>query len=119
MSAVFILLLLKHTVCDLFLQSTRPPSNKANLFSWGLHRHCIDHAVATLIILLFFIDIKYALLLSMFDYTTHCIIDWLKHIILNKYKVIKNGKMFWGLQTIDQALHYTNYFVIVILIGYI
>ena len=114
MTSVFILLLIKHTFCDLFMQSTRPSADKSNLFNRGLHRHCIDHAVATLIILLFFIDIKYALLLSMFDYTTHCIIDWLKHIILNKYKVIKNGKMFWGLQTIDQALHYINYFVIVL-----
>jgi hypothetical protein len=119
MTTIFILLLIKHTICDLFLQSTRPPADKSKILGYGLHRHCLDHAVATAIILLFFIEIQYALLFGLLDYIAHCTIDWLKHKILKKYNVVKNGKMFWGLQSIDQSLHYITYFIIVIMIGHI
>ena len=114
---VFILLLLKHTFADLFLQSTRPPTNKSTILSWGLHRHCIDHAVLTLIILLFFVSVQLAFLLAILDYISHCLIDFTKHKVMKYYEIPKQGKRFWALQTADQALHYITYFIIVLLIG--
>ena len=104
---VFLLLLLKHTFCDLFLQSLRTPADKSNITSWALHRHCLDHGVFAFVILLFFVDFKLALLLGLFDYATHTVIDYTKHKIMKYYNVAKNGKVFWALQTVDQASHYT------------
>ncbi len=114
---IFILLLLKHTFADLFLQSTRPPANKSSILSYGLHRHCIDHGILTLIILLFFINYKLAIMLAILDYCSHCLIDFTKHKIMTHYGIPKQGQKFWALQTADQALHYITYFVIVMLIG--
>lgn len=114
---IFILLLLKHTFADLFLQSTRPAADKSSILSWGLHRHCIDHAVLTLVILLCFVSFKLAILLAIFDYISHCLIDFTKHKIMGYYKIPKQGQKFWALQTADQALHYITYFIIVVLIG--
>ena len=116
-TTVFLLLLLKHTFCDLFLQSLRTPADKSSITSWALHRHCLDHGVFAFVILLFFVDFKLALLLGLFDYATHTIIDYTKHKIMKYYNVAKNGKVFWALQTIDQASHYTVYFIMVTLIG--
>jgi len=117
MTSVFILLLIKHTFCDLFMQSTRPSADKSNLFNRGLHRHCLDHAILTLVILLFFTSFKIALLLALLDYVAHCNIDWTKYNIIKKYNVIRNSRTFWAIQSADQSLHYITYYIIVLLIG--
>ena len=116
-TTIFLLLLLKHTFCDLLLQSLRAPADKSKITSWALHRHCLDHGVFAFIICLFIVDYKLAFKLGLFDYATHTLIDYTKHRVMKHYDIAKNGKIFWSLQTLDQASHYTVYFIMVSIIG--
>ena len=108
-------LMCKHAVCDLAIQSFRTPTDKYKYFNKGFHVHSLDHAVGTFVVLLFFINPLYAAVFAFIDYIFHWHIDWAKTNITRKYGWTKDGKAFWRLQTFDQIAHYSTYALIVYL----
>lgn len=113
---ILFMLMLKHAICDLGIQSFRTPTNKSRYFDKGLHLHSMDHGIGTFIVLLFFINPLYALVYAVVDYVFHWHIDCTKTTIARKYNWTKEGKPFWRLQTFDQMAHYATYALIVYLI---
>ena len=109
-------LLCKHAVADLAVQSLRIPSNKRLYFNKGLHIHALDHAVLTLLVLVFFINPWLALAFAVLDYVAHWHIDCLKSKLLWTFGIPRDGSVFWCIQTCDQISHYATYALIVYLI---
>ncbi len=109
-------LMCKHAICDLAIQSFRTPTDKYKYFNKGLHMHSLDHGIGAFIVLLFFVNPLYAALFAFIDYIFHWHIDWAKTNITRKYGWTKDGKEFWRLQTFDQMAHYATYALIVYLL---
>jgi len=115
----FYLLLVKHAIADLWLQGrlNKPKfGSKDNLLTPKLWLHCLDHAVLTLIIALLFVGLLPALMFAVLDFVTHLIIDYAKNRYVSHTKLTTKNHKFWKIQSVDQILHYTTYFVIVILV---
>ena len=109
-------LLCKHAVADLAVQSSRIPTTKRLYFNKGLHLHALDHAVLTLLVLLFFINPWLAVAFAVLDYVAHWHIDCLKSKLLWTFGIPRDGSVFWCIQTCDQISHYATYALIVYLI---
>jgi len=113
---ILFVLMCKHAVADLAIQSFRKPSTKRLYFNKGLHVHSLDHGILTFAVLLFWISPLSALCYAIFDYVAHWHIDWTKSNILHKFKIKRLTPAFWRLQTLDQIGHYATYAFIVYLI---
>lgn len=113
---LFYLLVCKHAVADLWLQSRLVGmGEKANLKDKRLWLHCIDHAILTFFVTLVFVGIIEALLLTLLDFVSHFAIDYGKSK-LQKHKGVKyNSRTYWKWATIDQIAHFTTYLIIVLL----
>ncbi len=111
MSSIVILLLLqiKHFICDFPLQKSYQYLNKGTYGHLGGLLHAAIHAVGTFIIISF-VDIYLAVLLSMVDFVVHYHIDWAK-TKLNKHWGLKpdSSEYFWILLGLDQLLHQLTY----------
>ena len=114
---LFASLLVKHAIADLFLQSFRTPTDKSRWSNPGLHLHSLDHGILTTLILIAWpqVPFVYALGLGLLDYALHVVIDNLKTRTVNYFQVDRNGKLFWRIQAVDQALHYLTYLLLVVL----
>ncbi len=110
------MLVIKHALADLVLQSRLTSGDKSNLKSPKGYIHAADHAVLTFIVSLFFTGILNAILIALLDYILHFIIDFVKTIFVRHYKVVTNSRSFWIVQGVDQIAHYSCYFLYVILI---
>ena len=112
------LLLVKHSICDLALQSrfVNEQGDKKNLTDLKGYLHAGDHAIGTFIVALLFVGILPALSIAIADFVLHFIIDYAKR----RYTLAKNIKQsnskFWYIQSIDQIAHYSCYFVYVIIL---
>lgn len=113
----FYLLTLKHAAADLWLQSRLTnKGSKLNLYTPRLWIHCIDHAVLTFFVALIIVGIKGAILAFALDFVLHFVIDYGKSLYQN-YKGVKyNSKKYWLYATVDQALHFTTYLIIVLML---
>ena len=80
MTAAYVLFLLvvKHAVADLILQSRLTTGDKADLTSPKGYRHALDHALCTLLVCIFFAPIPWALGIAVLDFVLHFIIDFSK-----------------------------------------
>ena len=119
MSTLFLfLLLIKHSICDLALQSrfTTSSGDKKNLTDLKGYLHAGDHAIGTFVVALLFAGLIPALGIALLDFVLHFIIDYTKR----RYTLAKNIKMtskkYWVIQSIDQMAHYTCYFMYVYLV---
>ena len=112
---LLLLLLLKHAFADLFLQSFHRGINKEHYIGNG-HRHYLEHGMLTIITLFLFVSPEFAFLAGTIDYLAHWHIDFLKHRIISYFEVIRDGKVFWSIQAIDQCLHFCTYYLIVVLL---
>jgi hypothetical protein len=113
---ILFLLMCKHTLADLAMQQIRKPATKRLYLNKGLHVHALDHAVLTLVVLVFFINPWLALVFAVLDYVTHWHIDWFKSKMLWIFEIPREGSLFWCIQTCDQLCHYATYALIVYLI---
>ena len=113
---ILFLLVCKHAIADLAVQSLRKPSKKRLYLNKGLHIHSLDHSVLTFAVLVFFVNPFFALLLAFIDYVAHWHIDWVKSNILWVFGIPRDGGAFWRLQTFDQIFHFATYAFIIILI---
>jgi|TARA_B110000503_G_scaffold130324_1_gene203572 hypothetical protein len=115
----FFLLIVKHAIADLWLQSTLTDSKhgtKLELTKPRLWIHCSHHAVLTFVIALLLVGIGKAIMLAALDFVVHFIIDYVKHRVAVRNGVTIKSQKYWEYATIDQIAHYTTYFVLVLLV---
>ena len=110
------MLVVKHALADLVLQSRLISGDKSNLKSSKGYIHAGDHAVCTFIVLLFFTSFQNSVLIAMLDYVLHFIIDFTKTKLMRYYYIETNSKKFWIFQCVDKIAHYTCYFIYVLLL---
>jgi hypothetical protein len=118
---IFVLLALfqiKHLLADYFLQNEYMLGKFKP--DWGfflpLASHCSVHTAFTFCIVLFFTNLKIAILLSLFDFVTHFIVDRIKASpnLLGVYK--KDQKEFWWILGIDQFSHHIAHYSMILVI---
>ena len=102
-------LVVKHAIADLILQSRLTTGDKANLKDTKGYKHALDHAVCTVLVCIFFTEIKWALAVGLVDFVLNFIIDFTKTKLVRKYKVVYESKLFWCIQGVDQIAHYSCY----------
>ena len=107
-------LILKHAFADIFLQTYIKYPYSKNQYIGNGHRHYAHHGIANFIICLFFVSPIWALIYSLFDYVAHWHIDWAKTIFVKKISWSRQDNRFWRLQSLDQMLHYSTGFLIVL-----
>lgn len=108
-------LFIKHFVCDFPLQMF--PwlyKNKGQYLHPGGIVHASLHGIGTIIVLVYFLNVKLAVLCGLLDILLHYHIDWAK-MNLSRYYRLKpdNSEWFWLLLGFDQFLHHLTYFAIV------
>ena len=104
------LLTLKHFVLDFLYQPPYQWQNKGTYGHWGGLVHSGQHAVATFIILLFFVPSAIAAVISMCEFFIHYHMDWFK-MNYNKRKgwTATTHNEFWVLLGVDQLVHSLTY----------
>ena len=116
-SSLFLFLLFKHCIVDLYLQSLiYYKTKKSDYLSLSAHQHYIQHGIGTAIVLVFFISWPIAIIFGLADYIAHWNIDYCKSRTQKYFGVKAPSKGYWFLSSIDQALHYFTYYIIVLLI---
>ena len=116
MIKLLLALLIKHAVCDLYLQNKRNPTDKSKYIG-ECHTHYLDHFLLTLLVCyIFLIPLEICFVLASIDYIAHWHIDYTKTKIIRFFRINLNSIVFWLLQTIDQILHYSTYFLIVYIV---
>lgn len=99
---LFVLMFIKHFICDFVLQYPRHYLNKGNYGKWGGVEHALIHGVGTALIL--------GPALGLLDFFIHYHIDWAK-MNLNKHYgwTATTSEKFWTLLGFDQLLHLLTY----------
>lgn len=113
-SFLLFMLLVKHAIADLALQSRFNHSkygDKKNLTDKKLWLHSLDHAGLTVLVSLFFVGLFPALLVGLVDFVLHAIIDYVKRVYTLKKKIGYDSERFWQIQSVDQIAHYSCYFI--------
>ena len=117
-SSLFFLLLIKHCIVDLYLQSLLTYKTKKSKYnSLSAQVHYAQHGVGSFIVLLFFIPLPLAILFSILDHVAHWHIDFIKSSTQKKFGIEQHSKGYWFLSSIDQGLHYLTYYIIILLVS--
>ena len=114
MELLLLLLLIKHAVVDLYLQSYLT-LNKREYF--GGFIHYLQHGVATLIIACAFFSFEIAFILAVIDFVLHWHIDYNKHVVQTRWNITpdSNKQLYWFIQCVDQSLHFITYWALIII----
>jgi len=114
----FMLLGVKHTFADLWLQFFLGKQNKTSYFG-NAHLHYAHHGVGTLLVMFWFVPWHLAIACALFDYILHWHIDWAKTNYQNFMNITRNSNAghFWFVQSVDQSLHFATYYIIVKFLG--
>lgn len=110
---IFFLLAVKHTACDLAIQRLYH-TDKSNYFDRVANLHYFHHGVGSFLVGLI-IGWQYAVLIGIMDYLIHWQIDHVKTRIKKHLGYTDKDYGFWVLQTVDQALHFTTYYLFVLI----
>ena len=111
---ILFLLVLKHPLADIYMQTTRSRVQKEQYLGNG-HRHYRDHGVLTFLIMLCFTHPLFALCIAVLDYLIHWHIDWGKTSLALRLGYGRDSDQYWRLHTLDQSLHFTTYGVLTVL----
>ena len=106
------LLILKHAIADLYLQSFHNNINKLKYIS-NAHKHYLEHGLLTFLVVVCFLPFQFALLAGFLDYVIHWHSDHLKSRLVQHFEINRDSTVFWRIQAVDQALHYLTYYLIV------
>jgi len=107
------LLLIKHAIVDLGMQTHLVDINKSKYLGNG-HIHYMQHGIGTIVIAGLFLPAASVFLCVLVDYVLHWHIDFSKHRINRFFNIeARTAKWWWG-NTIDQCLHFTTYYWIVV-----
>lgn len=111
---LFFILILKHVVADLGLQSQFGVGlNKSKYFGNG-HKHYFHHGICTLLTTVWLLPIEVVIVITVIDYIAHWNIDFSKHK-LNKFLNIEPRSVpWWWTNVLDQALHFTTYYIMTV-----
>ncbi len=109
------MLLAKHALADLLIQSIRKPGDKTNFKDPKGYLHAMDHGILTsLAIFLLTTNLASAIILGLADAVLHYSIDFVKSNIVKRKKLTTDHGVFWAIQAVDQLAHYTCYVGIII-----
>ncbi len=106
-------LVIKHCIADLAIQKLFP-SNKLQYLNKDAHKHYLHHALGSFIVGVFF-NLYFAALIFVLDYLIHWHVDFVKTHVRKYYDLQERDYMFWVLQSVDQALHFSTYYLFVVL----
>lgn len=106
---VLLLLQIKHWYIDFVMQTNEMVAGKGIYGNPKGILHSLQHAIATFIILVFFVSPVLAIVLALFDFVTHYHIDWTK--MNYGCRDIQNPK-FWNHLGLDQMAHQIVYLII-------
>lgn len=111
---LLLLLQIKHFIWDFWYQPPYMWQNKGTFLHLGGIVHSGLHAKTTFLILIFFTDIKLAMMLSIAEFFLHYSIDWAK-MNINRIKgwTATTHTEFWQLTGFDQLLHQLTYLLII------
>ena len=110
-------LFVKHAIADLAMQSFRTPGDKSNLRNPKGWIHAGDHSILTfLVVLIGTFNFTNAIAIAILDYVLHFMIDFVKTVIIKKYKWNTNQRQYWITQSIDQIAHFSCYLIYILLL---
>ena len=95
MTLFFYLLVVKHAIADLALQSLIKGGDKLDLRSHKGYRHALDHAALTLLVTSWFAPIPAAVMLALWDFALHFWIDYAKSWVVRRLNVTMDDRLFW------------------------
>lgn len=119
---IIFLFLVKHCICDFFLQSHYQISHKINYGHPGGVLHACIHGIGTFLVVMFFYDSKIAAVCAIVDIIIHYHIDFLKAYICNKYQLNVNNaksKTYWKIFGVDQLCHQATYLGLIIMASFL
>ena len=117
MALILFLLLLKHAIADLGLQGYIQGPGKQCYLSRKLVIHSLHHGIGTFLVLILFTNFEIAVLLGVLDLWLHWHIDFFKTRFVVAKKLNNTQRSFWWVQAIDQILHFSSYFLIVLILS--
>lgn len=112
---LFFLLLCKHAIADLALQSRLTNGTKTDLRTPRLWTHCLDHAILTFFVTLLVVGVVNAVWLSLLDFVAHFAIDYIKSMHHKRNNIATGKGKYWTYAAVDQIAHYATYLALVIL----
>jgi len=113
---LFLLLAIKHAFVDIALQRHIKIPNKQIYLSKVAQIHYAQHGIMTFAVCLLFVGPLTALIAGALDWVAHWHIDHTKARINQHFGFNNQDHTFWYLVTIDQMLHFTTYWLIIVLI---
>ena len=108
-----LLLLIKHAIIDLGVQSQLRNINKSRYLG-NAHEHYLHHGMSTLVISGLFVPAIPAILCAIIDYFIHWQIDYCKHKINNYFNIAPGSITWWWINVLDQCLHFVTYYFLAI-----
>lgn len=116
----FILILIKHFLADVLLQTGWISSGKRErgiFYVIPLFFHCMIHGIGTYLVVLYVTrSIEMATAAELFDMFWHAVIDRIKsHPDLNHLWDDPKVGTYWMVMCLDQALHFATYCAIWVL----
>lgn len=116
LSFILYLLMCKHALADLVLQS-RLSGDKLDLRTSKGWLHALDHAALSVLVLIFFVPLHYSIVLGVLDFVLHFTIDYCKTLWVRRKGIKYESKTFWTIQGVDQVAHFSCYMLYTALIG--
>jgi len=107
---IFLVLMIKHFIVDIGIQSAIPGSPKHKYFSG--HLHYFHHGVGAFLATMFVVPLQYAMLIGVLDYIAHWHIDWAKHHLNREIKAEVRSERWWWTMVLDQIVHTIFYYYI-------
>jgi len=101
---------IKHWYVDFVLQTDYHVKHKGIYGHPGGLWHSVHHGIATILVLVLFVDIVYALIAAILDTVVHYHIDWVK---MNYGSKDISSKNFWNHLGLDQMAHQITYILLV------
>ena len=113
---ILFLLLIKHTIADLGLQSTWMWGRAHEKKNWpfGGQQHYLHHSVLTFIVMILFVDFTTAITFALLDHLAHWHIDFGKHHLNTYLGVTRKDIVWWWTTVADQLLHFLTYYLLII-----
>ena len=107
-------LMIKHAIVDVGIQRQIGWMGKEHYWWKKPHLHYGGHGIGTALVLLPS-GIAPALIAGALDWIVHWHVDCAKSKLNNYLEIDSSSYTYWWLLTLDQILHYTTYFIIIVL----
>ena len=108
----FLMLIIKHAIVDLGIQSQLNNIRKEYYLGNG-HVHYIQHGIGTLVVAALFLPVIPAILCAIADYVIHWHIDYSKYKVNKFFNIESRTTAWWWVNTMDQCLHFFTYYYLI------